>query len=136
MEPSITVTNHDYEKLLECIQNARYASNIPTMAITKLGDELKKALRVPSDKVTTNVITMNSRVAIEDVATGREFELTIVYPQHANIAEKRVSVLAPMGTALLGYTEGSVVEWEMPNGMKKLLVKKILYQPEANGELE
>lgn len=136
MEPSITVTNHDYEKLLQCIQHARYAANVPTMAITKLGDELKKAKRVPSEKVTTNVITMNSRVAIEDVETGREFELTVVYPQHANIAEKRISVLAPMGTALLGYTEGSVVEWEMPNGMKKLLVKKIIYQPEANGQLE
>lgn len=136
MEQSITVTDHDYEKLLLCIQNARYAANVPTMAITKLGEELKRAVRIPSKKITTNVVTMNSRVAIEDVATGREFELSIVYPQNANIAEKRVSVLAPIGTALLGYTEGSVVEWEMPTGMKKLLVKKILYQPEANGLLE
>ncbi|QEC51221.1 GreA/GreB family elongation factor [Anseongella ginsenosidimutans] len=136
MEHSITVTDHDYKKLLQCLQDARYSSNVPTMAITKLGEELKKAVKVPSKKVTTNVVTMNSRVSIEDMETKREFELTIVYPANANIAEKRVSVLAPIGTALLGYTEGSIVEWEMPNGMKRLLIKKILYQPEAHGNVE
>lgn len=136
MEHSITVTDHDYKKLLQCLQDARYASNVPTMAITKLSEELEKAVKVPSKKVTTNVVTMNSRISIEDLETKRDFELTIVYPSNANIAEKRISVLAPIGTALLGYTEGSVVEWEMPNGMKKLLIKKILYQPEANGSLE
>lgn len=136
MEHSITVTDHDYEKLLQCLQDARYSANVPSTAITKLGDELKKAVKVPSKKVTTNVVTMNSRVAIEDLGSKREFELTIVYPSNANIAEKRVSVLAPIGTALLGYTEGSIVEWEMPNGIKKLLIKKILYQPEANGSEE
>ncbi|HYH57261.1 MAG TPA: GreA/GreB family elongation factor, partial [Anseongella sp.] len=72
----------------------------------------------------------------EDLDTAREFEISIVYPGSANIAEKKVSVLAPIGTALLGCTEGNIVEWEMPAGIKKFRVKKIIYQPEANGLLE
>lgn len=136
MESSITITQHDYKKLLNCLQDARYSANVPTAAIAKLGDELKRAVKVDPEKIDVNVVTMNSRVSIEDIATRREFELTVVYPKNANINEKRVSVLAPIGTALLGYREGSIIEWEMPNGVKKLRVKKILYQPEANGSLE
>lgn len=136
MESSITVTDHDYKKLQQCLQDARYLADVPSAAITKLGQELKRAVKVPSKKIMVNVVTMNSQVIIEDVDTKREFEISIVYPGNASIAEKRVSVLAPMGTALLGYTEGSVVEWDMPAGTKKLLVKKIVYQPEANGSPE
>jgi regulator of nucleoside diphosphate kinase len=59
---------------------------------------------------------------------------TLVYPDHANVTEGRISVLAPIGTAILGCSEGEMVEWEVPDGIRSLKVERILYQPEAAGE--
>jgi regulator of nucleoside diphosphate kinase len=61
-------------------------------------------------------------------------ELKLVYPQNADIRKGYVSVIAPIGTALLGYKKGDVIEWDVPAGKKKFLISEILYQPEANGE--
>jgi regulator of nucleoside diphosphate kinase len=73
---------------------------------------------------------MNSTVHIQDIETGKEFTYKIVYPEFANSDANRISILAPIGTALLGYKIGDTVEWEVPAGKRKLLVKNIIIQPE------
>jgi regulator of nucleoside diphosphate kinase len=77
---------------------------------------------------------MNSQVCLLDQDTQKEEMLTLVFPQEANISQGKISVLAPIGTAMLGYRVGEVFRWKVPTGERKLKVKKILYQPEAAGD--
>jgi regulator of nucleoside diphosphate kinase len=74
---------------------------------------------------------MNSEVALRDLDTGEELVLTLVFPAAANAEARRVSVLAPLGTAVLGYRARDVIEWQVPGGMRRLRVERVLYQPEA-----
>ena len=74
---------------------------------------------------------MNSTVLVEDIETKKDYTYTIVYPEDANSSENKISILAPIGTALLGFKAGDIIEWEVPAGKRKLRVKRILYQPEA-----
>jgi regulator of nucleoside diphosphate kinase len=74
---------------------------------------------------------MRTLVRIRDLESGLQGDYTLVYPWEADVDSNRVSVLAPLGTALLGYREGDQIEWHMPGGMRRLRVEKILHQPEA-----
>jgi regulator of nucleoside diphosphate kinase len=74
---------------------------------------------------------MNSSFRLRDLETGEEVVYTLVFPAKADSSSGKISVLAPIGTAVLGYRVGDVVEWQVPAGMKKFKVEAILYQPEA-----
>ena len=128
----IYVTDRDYTRLLELVQ-AQRANGLADKNVIALAEELKRAVRVPSEKILDTEITMNSTVVLEEKKTGQERELTLVYPAEANIAEMKISVLAPIGTAILGCKVGDVVEWPVPAGRARYVVKKVVYQPEANG---
>ena len=77
---------------------------------------------------------MNSRVRIEDADTGEQNVYTVVFPSDASVAEKKISVLAPIGTALLGSRAGGTVDWPVPAGMRTMRIQEVLYQPEAAGD--
>lgn len=98
-------------------------------SVKDLLSELDRAEVVKDDTLSGNVITMNSTVLVKDLKTGEEHTYTIVYPEHANSMENKISILAPIGTALLGFKTGDVIEWEVPAGKRKLKVKKIFSQP-------
>jgi regulator of nucleoside diphosphate kinase len=104
--------------------------------LLKLEEELLKGQIVPSDEVPPDVITMNSRVRLKDMDSGDEMVYSLVYPNDADPAQNRISILAPIGTALIGYSVGDVVEWKVPSGLKRLKVEEILYQPEASGDFD
>lgn len=91
----------------------------------ELKAELERAIVRLADEVPADVITMQARVRVRDLATGREDEYTLVLPAEADIAARRISVLAPLGTALLGYREGDDVEWRMPGGLRQLRIVKV-----------
>jgi regulator of nucleoside diphosphate kinase len=74
---------------------------------------------------------MNSRVRVLDLSSGREMLYQIVFPGEADLRRNRISVLAPIGMALLGRAAGAVVEWQVPSGMRRLLILEVEYQPEA-----
>jgi regulator of nucleoside diphosphate kinase len=74
---------------------------------------------------------MHSRVALRDLDTGAEMVLTLVFPHEANVDQQRTSILAPLGTAILGYRGGDVIEWQVPGRTRRLRVERVLYQPEA-----
>lgn len=99
----------------------------------QLKAELERAIVRLADEVPADVITMHARVRVRDLATGREDEYTLVLPAEADIAARRVSVLAPLGTALLGYREGDEVEWRMPGGMRRLLIVQVTREPPVSG---
>lgn len=95
----------------------------------QLKAELERAVVRLADEVPADVITINARVRVRDVVTGREDAYTLVLPSEADIAARRISVLAPLGTALLGYREGDEVEWRMPGGMRRLLILQVTREP-------
>lgn len=98
-----------------------------------LDRELDRAEAVRPEEVPPDVVTMNSKLRMTDLSTGVQRVVTLVYPDHAD-AEDRVSILSPLGTALLGYRVGDEIHWEMPGAAIHVRVDELLYQPEAAGD--
>ena len=96
--------------------------------------ELNRGIVVSSAAVPPDVVTMNSRVRYSDEMDGVKRTISLVYPTHADAAGGKVSVLAPVGTALLGLSEGQSIEWDFPDGSRRLLkLEEVLHQPERIG---
>lgn len=87
--------------------------------------ELERASLVEPQNLPRDVVTMHTRVQVADLTTGEHHELVLVFPGQADVAAQRVSVLAPIGTALLGYREGDEVEWLTPGGLRRLRIEKV-----------
>ena len=97
----------------------------------ELQRELDRAVVVSSEAVPPDVVTMNSRVVYDDETAGVRRVVSIVYPRHADASEGRISVLSPIGTALLGLSVGQSIDWDFPDGSRRTLrVKELVHQPE------
>lgn len=136
MSRQIFITELDRERLQKVINEAKEYSLGDKTYLRNLEKELNRAQIVASQKVPHDVITMNSKVMLKDLDTEEEIIYTLVYPPDADLMEDKISVLAPVGTAMLGFREGEVITWEVPAGVVRLKVAKILYQPEAAGDLD
>ncbi|MDX3930799.1 MAG: nucleoside diphosphate kinase regulator [Stenotrophomonas sp.] len=115
LPPSITVSSHDLARL-EALLDSPAASALPAAAA--LSDELTRATVVAPGQMPAGIVKMHSRVECEDATTGDKHVLTLVYPREANVDEHKVSVLAPVGTALLGLSIGQSIDWDAPGGRK------------------
>lgn len=131
---NICITDYDLERLRELLRAVK-RSGTQKEALIKLGKELERAIVISSGNVPADLITMNSKVRIKDVDTSEEMIFQIVFPSDANLDECRISILAPVGTALIGYKTGNTVRWQVPAGIRKLQIEEILYQPEAAGDI-
>lgn len=131
---TITVTQLDYLRLTNLIQNLRDSRSVDTEYLKFLGIELKKALKVDSKSITPDFVTMNSVMNVVFLDSNKTMELRLVYPQNANFSNGLISVLSPLGCALLGYRAGDVVTFKAPKGEQRVQIEKVIYQPEANGE--
>lgn len=123
--PSLCLTQDDLERLSQLLeaQGSRFA---------KLEGELARAMVVPRAEIPRDVVTMNSRVVFENETTGERREVTLVYPREADIDAGKISVLVPVGTALLGLRVGQSIDWELPSGEKhRYRVIEVPYQPES-----
>ena len=130
----LMVTRKDMERLTTLMEDFRGdASSRPYFKALK--QELTQAKVMEPADIPADVVTMNSTVQIRNVDAKRSQKVTVVYPQDADIDEDKISVLAPLGTALLGYRAGDEVQWEVPAGLRTFRIEKILYQPEAAGDL-
>lgn len=97
---------------------------------TLLAEELDRATVIPREQVPYRVVTMHSRLIYLDEKTGERREVELVYPEEANAEEGKISVLAPVGSALLGLSVGQSIDWSFPTGeMRRLRVERILFQP-------
>lgn len=90
-----------------------------------LAYELGRAIVVKDNAFPPQTIRLNSRVQIQDLGTGKITELSIVMPPHADIKQKKISILTPMAAALIGFRKGDEVEWRMPSGLKKYRVLEV-----------
>jgi regulator of nucleoside diphosphate kinase len=135
-DKSIRITELDRQRLIDLIVNAQSGEYRGSIYLEKLRGELDRAQIVTPQEVPGDVITMNSKVVLTDLDSGEEETYTLVYPEHANPAEGKISILAPIGTAMLGYRVGDIFEWEVPAGRRRLRIEKLLYQPEAAGDYD
>ncbi|MDD2310846.1 MAG: nucleoside diphosphate kinase regulator [Desulfuromonadaceae bacterium] len=130
----IFITDFDVERLEVLIENANRRSSRDGKYLEELEQELTKAEVVTPAGIPPDVITMNSRVSLQDMDSGEDLVYTLVFPGDADVESGKISVLAPIGTAMIGYRTGDRITWAVPGGVKNLKVKKILYQPESAGD--
>ncbi len=134
MAKNITLTRTDYDRLKAMVSVDLDPSDPDKRVLRDLRGELDRAIIVDSKDIDPNVVTMNSCVRIRDLDSSEENEYTIVYPQAADFKKGKISILVPLGTALIGYRKGDVIEWNMPGGIRKIKVVSVLSQPEASGD--
>jgi len=132
----IYITDNDMKRLRELIMVTKETDNEKKKYLKGLEDELDKGEVVNSQDIPPNVITMNSKVRLRNINTQKEIIYWLVFPDDANADQGKISILAPIGTALLGYKVGDIIEWKVPAGVTKLKVEEILCQPEAAGNYQ
>lgn len=133
-ERTIYVTDFDLKRLSNLLNGTRSWNNKDRDYLTRLEDELEWAQIVAPREIPGDVVTMNSQARVKDLDSNQEMVFTLVFPAEADYERGKLSVLAPIGTALLGYRAGETVEWEVPGGVRKLKIEQVLYQPEAAGD--
>jgi regulator of nucleoside diphosphate kinase len=127
------ITLNDRQRLLSLVEMPAFKVKMPLL-IDRLAARLGSAKTLSQDEIKKNIITMNSRIKLKDIISGREAEVTVTYPGDANPARGRVSVLSEIGLALLGKRENDVVSWRVPTGIGRFSIEKVIYQPEAAGD--
>jgi regulator of nucleoside diphosphate kinase len=130
----IYITDTDKKRLKQLITETRAFGSEHEIYLEKLEKELNRGKVVKSKEIPKDVITMNSKVRLKDLDTREEMIYWLVFPDDANPDQNKISILAPIGTALIGYRVENVIEWKVPAGLRKLKVLEVLYQPEAAGD--
>lgn len=120
----IYISRYDYAKLRLLLSTALYSST-RSAALQKLREELDRAAIIDPAAFPAGVVTMDSTVSFEDLETGENEEYTITFPERADVDLKRMSILAPIGTALIGCRVGDIVTWSTPGGLRKLKVRSV-----------
>ncbi len=131
---TIYITDNDMKRLKTFIMDAIEKNPPARKELEHLEDELNRAEICEQKDIPKDVITMNSKVHLRDLNSNEDLFYTLVYPAHANVELGRISILAPIGTAMIGYRVGDTIEWPVPGGVRRLEVKDVLYQPEASGD--
>ena len=130
----IYITESDRNRLLELIDRFRNNITKDMGNLLQLEQELKRAEIVEPKKIPKTVVTMNSKVKLLNTDDGSEMVFEVVYPSDADAMNDKISIFAPIGTAILGYRVGDEVEWQVPAGMRKFKIEELLYQPEADAK--
>lgn len=134
MKKSIHITTQDKERLQELLAATAASGPRQQGDWKELAAELRRAVIVEPNEVPGDVITMNSRADLVDLDTGETVTFTLVFPQDSYLDEEKISVLAPIGAGMLGYRVGDEFEWKVPDGVRRMKVVIIHYQPEAAGD--
>ena len=132
MRNSIYITQDDMQRLRSLVDGLHAAARAEAANVAALEEELDRAHVVEARSIRSDVITLNSQVRVCDLDSGKIMEYEVVFPNtKPRSAADGLSVLAPLGTALLGYRAGQTIEWQVPKGKRRLKVVEVLYQPEA-----
>ncbi len=133
IKPEIIISSLDADRLYALMES------LPANSFAgekELEAELGRANIVEPHEVPATVVTMNSTVNFVVESTGEEFTLTLVYPKNIDSSGDKISILAPIGSALLGLSQGDQIEWPKPGGgLVTVTIKEVIYQPERAGEL-
>src|SRR5690606_18592600 len=127
------VTRDDAERLEALIQTGLERNWRDRENLRALQQELERATIVEGDAIDPDVVTMHSTVQVVDMGDGSESEFTLVYPEERDIVYGGVSVLAPLGAAVLGRRVGDTIRFRTPGGQRTIRIKAVTFQPEASG---
>ena len=130
----IFITRRDRERLTLMLEEALAGKHRDAAFLKELARELAIAETVEPKAVPADVVTMNSRVVVKDLENGESSEYTLVFPEQADVEQGRLSVVSPIGTAILGYAKGDTINWQTPGGPRQIQIADIPYQPEAAGD--
>ncbi len=135
MSGPILVTDRDKARLSEIVE--LFSTKRYDVLVAFLRRELERAKVIASERVPRHVATMNSRVRYRDDTTGDVLSVTLVYPGEEDDLLGRISILSPLGTALLGLSEGQSIAWTSLDGRRRrVTLLEVVYQPEAAGRFE
>jgi regulator of nucleoside diphosphate kinase len=123
----IYISRDDYAKLRLLLAAALHSNG--NAALHELREELDRAAVIDPAVFPADVVTLESVVQYEDLGSGEIEEYTITFPERADIGKKRVSILAPIGTALIGCRTGDIVNWSTPGGIRQLKVRQVTPRP-------
>jgi len=129
----LVVSSFDKQRLMRLLRSAETTSE-DRAELEDLTHEIERGVEVQPQDIPPDVVTMNSSVRVTDLEAGTSHTYTIVFPADADYEKGKISILAPLGTALLGYRIGDVVNWNMPGGTRRLRIDELIYQPEAAGD--
>ncbi len=134
-QTTIYTTEIDRQRLGHLIERVRNQGEKENFSyINNLEEKLEFAEAVAPEQIPPDVVTMRSKVSFKDLDTNEEYTYSIVFPTETDYDEGKISILAPLATALLGCKRGDTVEFEAPSRLRRLKIKEILYQPEAAGD--
>jgi regulator of nucleoside diphosphate kinase len=129
LQRNIYITENDLERLERLVSGLKSSPNIDRFKL-----ELERAIVVPSEEIPSDVVTMNSRVIFKELNSEDETEITLVYPSDSDVNSRKISILTPVGAALLGLSVGDQIDWPLPTGkIRTYKIIAVLYQPEAAG---
>lgn len=131
--PAIQITRFDKKRLMRLLSSLENAPG-ESVETEELQRELARGTEVDSTEVAPDVITMNSTVRVTDLDSNTTSVYTIVFPTDVDVSKGRISILSPLGTALIGFRAGDVVTWDLRDGTRTLRIDEIVYQPEAAGD--
>lgn len=122
----LVVTKEDYEILISCLNNMYGRAAFDRQNAQELKNELKKATLVNAADFPGDVVRLNSRVKIKSEKKDEIMELMIVTPDKADIKKRKISIMAPLGTALIGFRQGQKVNWQVPSGKKTFTIMEVI----------
>ncbi len=131
-ENHLLITDADANQLRMLLEGTDLRSERDRVQLDVLEEEIERARIVPQAQIPPDVVTMRSRVRIVDMRTGEQLVYQIVYPHEANYAAQKISILAPIGMALLGYSAGTEIEWQVPSGSRRLRIEAVEQQSNAS----
>lgn len=120
----IVITRTDAARLRELLATRARAQRDQDH-LQELAEELERARIAEADEVPADVITMHTHIQLLDLVSGERRDVTLVLPRESDARAGRISVLAPLGTALLGYRAGDEIEWQMPGGLRRLRIERV-----------
>jgi regulator of nucleoside diphosphate kinase len=129
----LVISSFDKQRLMRLLSSAETSAE-DRAELEDLTHEIERGAEVQPQDIPPDVVTMNSTVRVTDVEAGTSHTYTIVFPADADYEKGKISILAPLGTALLGFRIGDVVDWHMPGGTRRLRIDALVYQPEAAGD--
>lgn len=132
---NIIISSADRDRLLQLVDSARLDRRVPRPNLDLLERELGRATVVSRNRLPRDVIAMNSVVCFQDLDTEETEQYQLVFPPEADVINDRISVLAPIGTALLGFRRGDIIEWQVPQGRRRLQITQVIQdQPTQQAE--
>jgi regulator of nucleoside diphosphate kinase len=136
LDREIVVTEFDQSRLRNLLEGVRRWNARDRTHVDDLQAELDRAYVILPVDVPFDVVTMNSEVAVRDMDSNEEMTFAVVFPSDADVNRRRISILAPIGTAVLGSRVGDMIDWKVPGRSRRLRIERVLFQPEAAGQFD